>query len=24
MVHISSLADRFIEDPHTVVKTGDI
>ena len=24
LVHISSLADRFIEDPHTVVKTGDI
>ncbi|WP_237385777.1 Tex family protein [Xenorhabdus sp. Sc-CR9] len=24
LVHISSLSDRFIEDPHTVVKTGDI
>ncbi len=24
LVHISSLSDRFIENPHTVVKTGDI
>lgn len=24
LVHISSLADKFIEDPHTVVKAGDI
>lgn len=24
LVHISSLADKFVEDPHTVVKTGDI
>ncbi|OKP03613.1 Tex family protein [Xenorhabdus eapokensis] len=24
LVHISSLSDRFVEDPHTVVKTGDI
>ncbi|MBJ7222984.1 MULTISPECIES: Tex family protein [unclassified Brenneria] len=24
LVHISSLADRFVEDPHTVVKAGDI
>ena len=23
-VHISSLADKFVEDPHTVVKAGDI
>lgn len=24
LVHISSLADKFVEDPHKVVKTGDI
>lgn len=24
LVHISSLSDKFIEDPRTVVKTGDI
>ncbi|MEH6575628.1 MAG: Tex family protein [Amphritea sp.] len=24
LVHISQLADRFIKDPHSVVKTGDI
>ena len=24
LVHISALADRFIKDPHEVVKTGDI
>ncbi|CDG96715.1 Protein yhgF [Xenorhabdus bovienii str. puntauvense] len=24
LVHISSLSDRFVETPHTVVKTGDI
>ncbi|WP_033569391.1 Tex family protein [Dickeya undicola] len=24
LVHISSLADRFVEDPHQVVKAGDI
>lgn len=24
LVHISSLSDKFIEDPHQVVKTGDI
>lgn len=24
LVHISAMADRFISDPHTVVKTGDI
>ncbi|MBN0903484.1 S1 RNA-binding domain-containing protein, partial [Pseudomonas aeruginosa] len=24
LVHISSLSDRFVEDPHTVVKAGDI
>ncbi|KQN48314.1 RNA-binding transcriptional accessory protein [Serratia sp. Leaf50] len=24
LVHISSLANKFVEDPHTVVKTGDI
>lgn len=24
LVHISSLADKFIDDPHKVVKTGDI
>ena len=24
LVHISQLADRFIKDPHTVVKAGDI
>ncbi|HGE8410688.1 TPA: Tex family protein [Serratia marcescens] len=24
LVHISSLADKFVEDPHTVVKAGDI
>ncbi|BET95195.1 Tex family protein [Xenorhabdus taiwanensis] len=24
LVHISSLSDRFVENPHTVVKTGDI
>ncbi len=23
-MHISSLADKFVEDPHTVVKAGDI
>jgi uncharacterized protein len=24
LVHISALADRFVKDPHQVVKTGDI
>lgn len=24
LVHISSLADKYVEDPHKVVKTGDI
>ncbi|WP_114193018.1 Tex family protein [Edaphovirga cremea] len=24
LVHISSLADKFVDDPHTVVKAGDI
>lgn len=24
LVHISSLADKFVQDPHTVVKAGDI
>jgi uncharacterized protein len=24
LVHISALADRFVKDPHEVVKTGDI
>ncbi|MCS3406267.1 MULTISPECIES: Tex family protein [Gammaproteobacteria] len=24
LVHISSLADKFVEDPHSVVKAGDI
>lgn len=24
MVHISSLSNKFVEDPHTVVKAGDI
>ncbi|PHM43305.1 Tex family protein [Xenorhabdus szentirmaii] len=24
LVHISSLSDRFVEDPHAIVKTGDI
>lgn len=24
LVHISSLADKFVGDPHTVVKAGDI
>ncbi|MBE2896903.1 RNA-binding transcriptional accessory protein [Pasteurellaceae bacterium HPA106] len=24
LVHISALSDRFVEDPHQVVKTGDI
>ncbi|CAI1107182.1 Tex family protein [Serratia proteamaculans] len=24
LVHISSLADKFVEDPHTVVKAGDV
>lgn len=24
LVHISSLSNRFVEDPHTVVKAGDI
>jgi uncharacterized protein len=24
LVHISALADRFIKDPHQVVKTGDL
>ncbi|MDX7990783.1 Tex family protein [Xenorhabdus littoralis] len=24
LVHISSLSDRFVEDPRTIVKTGDI
>ncbi|MBE8596025.1 Tex family protein [Xenorhabdus sp. BG5] len=24
LVHISSLSDRFVENPHTIVKTGDI
>ncbi|MEP3275205.1 MAG: Tex family protein [Stappiaceae bacterium] len=24
LVHISQLADRFVDDPHKVVKTGDI
>jgi uncharacterized protein len=24
LVHISSLANKFVDDPHTVVKAGDI
>ncbi|MBN3564303.1 Tex family protein [Aliamphritea spongicola] len=24
LVHISQLADRFVKDPHSIVKTGDI
>ena len=24
LVHISSLSDKFVEDPHKVVKTGDV
>lgn len=24
LVHISMLADKFVKDPHTVVKTGDV
>ena len=24
LVHISALADKFVKDPHEVVKTGDI
>ena len=24
LVHISQLADQFVKDPHTIVKTGDI
>lgn len=24
LVHISALADRFVKDPHSVVKTGDV
>ena len=24
LVHISALADRFVKDPHEVVKTGDL
>lgn len=24
LVHISALSDKFVQDPHTVVKTGDI
>jgi uncharacterized protein len=24
LVHISQLADRFVEDPHEVVKTGEV
>ncbi|BFU61095.1 MULTISPECIES: Tex family protein [Rodentibacter] len=24
LVHISSLSDKFVEDPHQIVKTGDI
>jgi uncharacterized protein len=24
LVHVSQLADRFVKDPHEVVKTGDI
>jgi uncharacterized protein len=24
LVHVSRLADRFVKDPHEVVKTGDI
>ncbi len=24
LVHISSLSDKFVDDPHSVVKTGDI
>ncbi|MDR0806428.1 MAG: RNA-binding transcriptional accessory protein [Enterobacteriaceae bacterium] len=24
LVHISSLADKFVEDPHTIVKAGDV
>ncbi len=24
LVHVSQLADRFVDDPHTVVKAGDI
>jgi uncharacterized protein len=24
LVHVSALADRFVKDPHTVVKAGDL
>ena len=24
LVHISQLADRFVQDPHTIVKAGDV
>jgi uncharacterized protein len=24
LVHVSQLADRFVKDPHEVVKTGDV
>ncbi|MFN3401999.1 MAG: S1 RNA-binding domain-containing protein, partial [Ferrovibrio sp.] len=24
LVHVSALADRFVKDPHSVVKAGDI
>ena len=24
LVHISSLSDKFVEEPHQVVKTGDV
>ncbi len=24
LVHISSLADKFVDDPHKIVKTGDV
>lgn len=24
LVHISMMADRFVKDPHTIVKTGDV
>jgi len=24
LVHVSALADRFVKDPHTVVKAGDV
>ena len=24
LVHISMMADKFVKDPHTIVKTGDV